>query len=304
MLKKIISLLHEIIRFIGNVIYDSYYYALNSTINVFNKRDNLGARIIAHTHSIERAFSLNNTRFPFGVALVKSLKALLNLAEIESNLKYEIMIAERCLLDYNNFHSNNGLRGSAKLSVKPFQFVDLNKKSAYIDVVNTRRSIRNFGDEKISSYSLLKAISIAKNSSPSVCNRQAWNVLIINDNIIIDKCLKLQNGNSGIEGIQTLLVITTTLNSFFGSSERNQAYIDGGIFLMSLLNSMHFLNLASCCLNWSVDKQIDIDFKSICSLSSNSVIISLVAVGSYRKDAFLVARSMRKPLRRIVSFRS
>ena len=128
--------------------------------------------------------------------------------------------------------------------------------------------------------------------------------MIINDNIIIDKCLKLQNGNSGIEGIQTLLVITTTLNSFFGSSERNQAYIDGGIFLMSLLNSMHFLNLASCCLNWSVDKQIDIDFKSICSLSSNSVIISLVAVGSYRKDAFLVARSMRKPLRRIVSFRS
>ena len=55
-------------------------------------------------------------------------------------------------------------------------------------------------------------------------------------------------GNAGFgDRVPLVLVITSDLQTFFAPEERNQAWIDGGMFAMSLVHALHSLGLASCC---------------------------------------------------------
>ena len=125
-------------------------------------------------------------------------------------------------------------------------------------------------------------------------------MILIKNKILVDKVLSLQNGNSGMENIQSVLVVCSTLTSFFDSNERNQPYIDGGIYLMSLLNSLHYKNIASCTLNWAVNKSQDNKLRKLLNIDNSRVVISFIGIGSYNKEEIKVASSYRKPLKNIL----
>lgn len=54
-----------------------------------------------------------------------------------------------------------------------------------------------------------------------------------------------------------VLVITTDLREFDIMGERNQAWIDGGLFTMALTFALHAESLGTCMLNWAADKEQD-----------------------------------------------
>ena len=298
---KLKKLLAEYLLFVKDTFLDAYYYFIFSTLRVRKKnKENYSALILAHVHSIERAFSLRNTRAVFGSELVSNLKSLLERIDDKSKYRYELEIAKRAIDEYNIYHGIKVEKASALKPFKVYAHVKANSMSRYKDIVNSRSSIRNFDDTKINNLDVLKAIAMAKNKTPSVCNRQGWEVVLIRNLDYVNQVLALQNGNSGIENIQNVLVVCSTLTSFFGSNERNQPYIDGGLFLMSLLNSLHYRNIASCSLNWSADRNTDKMLKNLLQIDNSKVIISLIGIGNYSRKKIEIASSYKKPLTKIL----
>ena len=93
--------------------------------------------------------------------------------------------------------------------------------------------------------------------------------------------------------------MTTDTYRFFSVGERNQCWIDGGLFSMSLVYGLHSLGLGSCCLNWSVEKEADQKLRRITGIPQSEVVIMMIGVG-HLPEKLVVARSMRKPLETIL----
>lgn len=143
----------------------------------------------------------------------------------------------------------------------------------------SRKSCRNFLKKKVSLSIINKTVNYAKNS-PSVCNRQTWNLYICQNKKIIDKILKLQNGNQGFsETIYNLGIVTVDLKAFTSGNEIYQAWIEGGIFSSTLVYSFHSMGVATCCLNWSQSAFNDIRLRNLININSSENVIMFIAFG-------------------------
>ena len=164
----------------------------------------------------------------------------------------------------------------------------------------SRSSVRQFGEGSVNEDVLLRAIQMAQ-LCPSVCNRQSARVHIFRNGPETAKILEHQHGNSGFgSDASHILLITSELGAFFSSEERYQAWIDGGMFAMSLIYALHANRVASCCLNWSSSRNRDVAMRRSARIPASETIIMLMAVGNYREH-FTVAGSPRKSLSDVVS---
>ncbi len=92
--------------------------------------------------------------------------------------------------------------------------------------------------------------------------------------------LPLQGGNVGFGHlIKKLLIITADLCAFDGTHERNQGFIDGGMFAMSLLYSIQFHGLGACALNWARALETDLALRSEINIRESNVILMMIGVG-------------------------
>lgn len=132
-------------------------------------------------------------------------------------------------------------------------------------------------------------------SSPSVCNRQPWKVRVFEGADVADM-LKYQNGNRGFrENVPMLAVISVELAHFSGAGERNQAWIEGGIFSSSLVWVLHALGLESCMLNLSITNAAADALRTAAGIPASEVPIMMIAFG-YGAEGHRVARSPRREL--------
>ncbi len=158
-----------------------------------------------------------------------------------------------------------------------------------------RHSVRDFSADPIMPEVLETAVRMAQ-SAPSVCNRQAGRVYYTRDPIVMQKLLVHQNGNRGFgDRVDTLIVVTVGLDCFLTVGERYQGWIDGGLFAMTLIYALHSLGVGTCCLNWSVEPEVDRRFKSDSGIPERDAIIMLLAAGRL-PESFKVAASPRRPI--------
>ena len=144
-----------------------------------------------------------------------------------------------------------------------------------------------------------KAVRMAR-KTPSVCNRQSWKVYAYSDPVLLEKVVECQKGNSGFgDQIKAILVVTSNTETFFSIGERNQCWIDGGMFSMSLVYSLHSLGLGSICLNWSVEKATDENLHQVASIPDSEAVIMMIGIGFLPKT-LRVAQSHRKPLEELL----
>lgn len=162
------------------------------------------------------------------------------------------------------------------------------------DFFLSRSSVRVYSQRAVDIAKIETAIRIAQ-KSPSVCNRQSGFVHVLTKRADIDAALKLQGGANGFaDNVPMLLVITTKTRNFYGS-ERNQRWIDGGLFAMSLILGLHMQGLGTCCLNWSKPPASDRALKSMLQIDADRSVIFLLAVGEVL-DEYRVAKSEKRPL--------
>ena len=161
---------------------------------------------------------------------------------------------------------------------------------------NDRCSVRQFKKAAQVPEELLQRAAKIAQKAPSVCNRQSGRLHLYTDKQKIERILKLQDGNTGFGNeCGALAVITADLSCFYKVGERNQAFVDGGLFAMTFAYALHALSVGTCFLNWSMGMRSDLRMRELLKLPENEVIITLLAIGAL-DDEFVVARSPRREL--------
>ncbi|GAA5785934.1 hypothetical protein GCM10007860_17790 [Chitiniphilus shinanonensis] len=180
------------------------------------------------------------------------------------------------------------------------EHIDFERHRQSLDeLYRIRRSFRDFAPQAVERSVIDEAVRIAQ-LSPSACNRQPCRVHLADQPAIRDKLLAYQNGNRGFGDTAPLvLMVTADMRGFFDASERNQPYVDGGLFAMSLLLGLQAQGLVSCCLNWCVAPSADKAVHRHFGLDDAEAIIMLIAVG-YPKAETLVPLSHRKHVHDVV----
>ncbi len=312
------------VRLVKAYLFDLRRYARYSgTINM-RFRQNEEAWLIMAYHRIEKALALKNPRPGFGKANVRDMLQKLELYYKRYGVDDTVEICMSVLqlyFEFNRYHDAeireletryNELRdmilagGSIQQrnigGVIPIRREDV-LRAAIVDFEvfsRSRRSIRQFAPDPVELDVIKKAISIAQ-STPSVCNRQTWRTHVFLDKEQIKEILKYQNGNRGFgEDAAAILIVTASLPYFIGVGERNQAFIDGGMYAMTLVYALHSLGLGTCCLNLSVSPSVDTRLHEVAKIPCDEVLIMMIAVG-HLPEEFVVASSPRRPLSDVVT---
>lgn len=183
---------------------------------------------------------------------------------------------------------------------QPYRSSSMDMAEMFERLCHERRSVRRYKPDPVDQQVLERAIAMAQ-LSPSVCNRQAWHVHIYRDREQLKRLLQLQNGNAGFgHQLSTLLIIAMDSTAFFDATERNQQFMDAGLFSMSLVLALQSLGLASCCLNWCVTPHHEDEAHRRGDIPANQRIMMYLAVGHAADDA-VAARSPRRDLARVVT---
>ena len=167
----------------------------------------------------------------------------------------------------------------------------------------SRHSVRQFSEQTIDVSDIEKAVKLAM-KAPSACNRQSCKAYFYRDKEVNKRLGELIAGNTGFDGeVQNYIVITSDMSAFYDPFERNQVYVDGGIFTMALVEALHYYGIASCILQNGEYKERNLKFKEICkNIPENEKIILFIAIGYY-KDNFTYAVSHRKNLDNVLIIR-
>lgn len=187
--------------------------------------------------------------------------------------------------------------GSLSKTIDQLQMGRLNNPENFFF---SRFSLREFSAKIIDTETINKGINLAR-KTPSVCNRQHWHTYHTSTPEIRDLVLELQNGNRGFgHKIPNILIITSDQKAFFTTNEKNQGWIDGGMYLMSLIYAYHSLGISSCALNWAQTPAMDKKLRKTLNIKDNHSIISVLALG-YPNEENIVCASSRLPTENFIT---
>lgn len=159
----------------------------------------------------------------------------------------------------------------------------------------SRSSVRNFTGAPINEVDILDAIRIAS-KSPSVCNRACAKAYYSTNPATISRALTHQSGNSGFGQLAgALFVVVADMRAFYKSGERNQAWVDGGLFAMSLNYALHSKGYGVCMLNWSMDATNDIALRQELGIPREHAVVMMMVAG-HVPDCFAVTVSPHRNL--------
>lgn len=296
---------------IANSVHDSYrYFKHSSSIYPPRKSAQLKAKITTRYHNLEKGLSLTEIHLGFGKESILELFEYLNnyvksgydqsdttfqaaVSVLNSYITYherhdfKVDWVKQQLQKYKNTHSDSG--GTIELTK---DYIIRKELGNFEDLALNRHSIRDFSSEAVPLELIKHAVEIAQRA-PSVCNRQSGRAHIIINSDVKNMVLALHKGNRGFGHLaDKIIIVTSDIRTFTHVGERNQAYIDGSLFGMSLIYALHSLGLATCALNWSTTYKVDKLMRDVTGIPDYEVIIFLVAVGNY-KDTFKVTKSSR-----------
>lgn len=255
--------------------YDAGHFRKHSASYKLSSKERTASFLVKEYHAIEKGLALPNPRPGFGQE--RFAKLIVVLKNYISQYGYDLVANATMdsLYAYGQFNRQysevpnsllpliddliavSGRTMDGKLLLAGCKEV---RKEAILEKLDfdfkgffkSRYSVRDFDDRPVQLADVVAAVDLAK-FSPSVCNRQPWKTFLVSpeNTALKEELLRHQNGNAGFgDKISVLIVVTGKLSHFF-SYERNQVYIDGGMFAMSILLSLHSKGLGTCCLNLS-----------------------------------------------------
>ena len=284
------------------------------------EKRHLEADLIFFYHKIEKGLALPSPKVAFGK---KNIDYLLNaIKKYVKKYGWEevAVISLNTLFAYYSFNKQQGIdmkelyKEIVKLQSKiPKEMVieqggtkilrNEEIKANILDFerfVNTRYSVRNFSTDPVDLKQIEKAVEIAQ-KTPSVCNRQPSKVYVYQNKKEQEKILKYQNGNAGFgDTANLILIVTTDLKDFRGIIERNQVYVEGGLYSMSLMYALHAAGLGTCPLNLTMTNEKESQLKNAADIPESEIPIMMIAVG-YIPEEIKVAESPRRKAKEVMT---
>jgi nitroreductase len=292
--------------------YDKKRFKKHSDSFLMKTQPELIGNIIKHYHVFEKGLTMPETRLGFGQP-----KLLVLIAECEKHItlfgknELQLVHAVSVIKEYYSFHDQKKFKLEEKtiqtiesllssflktapsdqpVVTKDTYFKDAN--SSFHAFSRSRHSVRNFSREEIPINKIDDSLQLAK-KTPSACNRQSWRTYTFTDKNRIKEILEIQGGNRGFGHLTNkLIVVTAELGVFGHSFERNQAFVDGGMYAMNLMYALHFNGIATCPLNCSTTPKKDKKLQILCNVPSSEVFIVMIACG-LPPDEFKLASSPR-----------
>ena len=312
-LSKAKRLVSNLILLVRNSFTDAKLFYLHSMVfkdDTFNK---IESRIILRYHGIEKGFLFEKFKHRFGKSrVIELVKLLKNKEVIKNNKQSQIAAAYLAMCKYFERHLEDGIDISdyfkiddyelfKSLSTLDLDIINVHNRSDFFEKSNanfsefskSRGSVRSFTGEKIPIETINKIIDLAK-TAPSVCNRQPTKVYYVEIKSKIDQIFDIQQGLRGYsDEIVQLLVLVSDRNYFYTIGERNQLYIDGGMFLMNLLYAIHFHNVGACPAHWGLNYKQEKEIHKELNLTDSEKVICLVPIG-IPKNEFKTTLSLRR----------
>lgn len=292
-------------------------YKYNASIDTEQNKNKFEFTILRQCHVIEKGLSMRNPHVKFGLDNAEDVsnKLLRYQAKYGASNPFFLNYPIETLHAYLNYAQEHGwdsliisnnlkkLSHDTKHSLKKngtkeIKKEDIHNQSAFFEkFLQTRHSIRYYKKDVPSQEILDKALSLAQ-LTPSACNRQCWKVHQYNK----DNCTKLLKWQEGARGFETeptvAFLITADLQAFL-NYEPFQAYIDGGMYAMSLIYALHSLGLGTIPLSCGFGHIKLKKLRSEFNIPENEVPIEIVATGLLL-DSFNVALSKRKAISQVV----
>lgn len=319
-----IKLARNILLIATNYYKDICLYYKHSTVFNSNELNKIECQLILDYHGVEKGFLFQNTKPRFAQQRIENLHRCLELDLIRENRqRSQIQVAYQIMCQYYELHGKIGIDISDYYTEQQYysykdilassynsefkgaiechrdSFYSSTDSSDFSDFSSSRKSIREYTGEKVPIALIEKAIGLALNT-PSVCNRQASKVYFLNDKNKVLDILKIQGGLVGYtDNITQLLILTVDRNYFYTIGERNQFYIDGGMFLMNLLYALHFYKIANCPIHWGKTVQEEKGLESVLTIPESEKIICMIPIG-IAKEKFKVTLSQRRDLTEVL----
>lgn len=275
----------------------------------------LMGNIIKQYHVVEKGLTMPETRLGFGQELVYFLindciTYIRKFGMDNEQLKHALSV----VLEYETLHRNSHYdllpeTQRAIENLKPYSKeqapcsqITISKadyfkhtNDAFPLFADSRHSVRNYTSEEIPLETIEAVLNLCRNT-PSACNRQTWRTYVYTDKEQMNRILSIQGGNRGFGHLgNRLIVITSELGMFCYAYERNQAFIDGGMYAMNLLYALHYHQIAGCILNCSNTPEKDRQLQQLCKTKKSEVFIAMVICGIPPKE-FKIASSPRYDL--------
>ncbi|MBC9226847.1 nitroreductase family protein [Aeromicrobium sp. zg-636] len=236
-------------------------------------------------------------RRPYGIERREELAALVSIAESGGQELSSLAPAMSAIEALDRFNSTGEI--SDETTPRAESSLEEIPLDAITRFVTTRRSVRNFDVTRPVPDPLIQQAVQFAGTTPSVCNRRSFKAHYFDSRDTIDALLSLQNGNSGFgHTVPGLFVITEKRSAFAGPGERNQRWVDGGLFSMTLVWVLHALGLGTCFLNWSQTHARTDALREAAGIPPTEDVIVLIAVG-YPSLNHRVARSPQRPVSEI-----
>lgn len=298
--------------------YDAARFARHSGMKGLGSRATHAAAIIKTYHRIEKGLALPEPRPGFGAQAANQLIEELSTYIDAYGADEVTRVALNAMNEYLDFNHGCGVTvdatimdGITRMLVRQGDIASACRVGGTREVTReeihavaardlehffqSRFSVRQFSDRKVDLALIEKAAAMAQ-KTPSVCNREAGRVAVISDKALMNRAFSHQNGNRGFgDRADKLLIVAADLACFLNVGERYQAWIDGGMYAMSVVYALHSLGLGTCCLNWSVEPEADRALRADLELPQQWVVIMMIAVG-HLPERFTVAQSPRRPL--------
>jgi nitroreductase len=255
----------------------------------FHPRDlwSLECQMTKDYHRVEKGLALATPKRPFGAEVGARLRAGRPHLDGNEPLRDHVASAIDALERWNS-------EGRIDDVVAPIRRDQSSSPSR--DWFSARHSIRDFSTSQVPRREEIDdAVALASSTTPSVCNRQAWKAYVCTDPQTVRDVLTYQNGNAGFrETVPAIIVVSVSRRLFAGAGERNQMFVDGGLFAMTIAWVLHSRDIDSCMLNWSMSNRDSRRLRRRIGASDDEEIITLMALG-YARDGARVARSPRRP---------
>lgn len=287
----------------------------NASINTDDDMEKMQYTILRENHVIEKGMSMRTPRKGFGRQKVSALlERLEKYYELYGKADAKFLLYPMSTIKgYIEYTETRGTHipeihnKFAELSRK-FNAESLTSHAGVVETTNkaiqekcntdfeslllSRHSIRYFTDEEVEKSLITKALELAQRT-PSACNRQGWKTHVFKGDESI-RLIQWQGGARGFEEeMRHSILVTANLKAFL-SYEVHQAYVDGGLYAMNLINAIHSLGLGCIPLSCGFYEEKLKGLKDF-DIPEYEVPIVIVAFGKLQSK-FKVAVSTRKDI--------
>jgi nitroreductase len=162
----------------------------------------------------------------------------------------------------------------------------------YKEFVKSRVSIRKTKPGLVDKNIIHEIINLS-NLCPSACNRQPCKVYY-SVNADTQRQLKNLCGDKMVSSNLSNFIVPTVDKTVFRPREFFQAWLNGGIFINSLVNAFHAYGLGACLFQTTKSSPNVPKIKKLLRIPENEDILCIVGFGEYTED-FNYIKKHRKP---------